>query len=316
VISPIQGLFVRSAKWAVAASWALALAAAHAQPAPAPQADANPVVASGPAGQVTLSEVETMVNDMVPAAQREGFWSNPQSVERFVRSVYAQRALAAEGLQAGVENSSQGAEYLKLMRERALMTFWLQQSGKAAIPDDKALQAYAHSEYLAKPERFTTPEEVRARHILIPVAKDGSDDAAAKAKAQALLAELRKGGDFEKLAKENSADSGSAQKGGDLGFFARGKMVPEFEQAVFDLKKTGDLAGPVKTQFGYHILQLTGRKPASTKKFEEVLPTLKEEAIAQFDAQGRRRAWDAADAGAQVDAAGVKALLERHTPKQ
>jgi peptidyl-prolyl cis-trans isomerase C len=321
-MSPIQCLFSRSAKWTLAASWALAAVAAQAQPvaapapqeaaAPAPQAAADPVVVSGPAGQVTLSEIEILVNDMVPAAQREAFWSNPQSVERFARSLYAQRALAADAVQAGLDKSGNGAEYLNLIRERALMTLWLQHSGQAAVPDDKALEAYARSEYKAKPERFTTPEEVRASHILIPVAKDGSDDAEAKAKAEALLAELRNGADFEKLAKENSSDKGSAARGGDLGFFPRGKMVPEFDKAVFELKKIGDLAGPVKTTFGYHILKLTDRKPASTKTFEEVLPTLKEEAATQLDGQARRRAWDAADAGAQVDDAGIKALVERH----
>lgn len=321
MIAPIQCLFVRTAKWAaVAASLTLAAAAAQAQaqPAAAPasaaqQASANPVVVSGPAGQVTLSEVETLASDMVPAAQRTEFWSNPESVERFARSVYTQRALAAEGLKAGVDKSSRGAEYLNLTRERALMTLWLDQAGKNAVPDDKALEAYARSEYRAKPERFETPEEVHARHILIPVAADGSDDATAKAKAEALLDELRKGANFEKMAKENSADKGSAERGGDLGFFPRGKMVPEFENAVFDLKKPGDLAGPVKTKFGYHILQLVERKPGSTKKLEEVLPQLKQEAADQLDGKARRGAWDAADAGAQVDTAGIKTLEERHS---
>jgi peptidyl-prolyl cis-trans isomerase C len=315
MISPIQYLSLRPAKWALAASWALA--AAHAQPAaaPPPAEGANPVVASGPAGQVTQSEVEIMVNEMVPAAQRESFWTNPQSVERFARNLYTQRALAAEAVQAGADQSSQGAQYLKLMRERALMTLWLTQSGQAAVPDGKALEAYARSEYRAKPERFALPEEVHARHILVPVAKDGSDDAAAKAKAEALLAELRKGGDFAALAKENSSDKASAQRGGDLGFFTRGKMVPEFEQAVFDLKKPGDLAGPVKTQFGYHIIELTERKAASTQKFEDALPALKEEAAAQLDSQARQRLWDAADAAAQVDEAEVKALMTRHYHK-
>jgi len=285
---------------------------AAAQAAAAPAEAADPVVASGPGGRVTQSEVELMVNDMVPASQRETFWANPQSVGQFARNLYIQRALAAEAVQAGVDQSGQGAEYLKLMRERALMTLWLQQSGKAAVADDKALAAYARSQYMADPARFGTPEEVHVRHILVLVAKDGSDDAAVKIQAEALLAQLRSGGDFASLAKENSADKGSAQRGGELDAFARGMMVPEFEQAAFNLKKPGELAGPVKTKFGYHIIELIDRKPGSTKKLEEVLPTLKEEAASKLDGQARQRLWDAASNAAQIDDDGVSALVARH----
>ena len=312
MISPIQFLFVRHAKWAVAVACALAAAAAQAQPAAGSAGVADPVVVSGPAGQITQSEVEVMVNDMVPAAQRETFWANPQAVGQFARNLYTQRALAVDAVHAGADQSGQGAEYLKLIRERALMMLWLQQSGAAAVTDDKALEAYARSEYRANPERFATPEEAHVRHILVSVAQDGSDDAAAKIKAEALLAQLRSGGDFTSLAKENSADKGSAQRGGELDAFARGKMVPEFEQAAFNLKKPGELAGPVKTKFGYHIIELIDRKPGSTKKFEEVLPTLKEEAASKLDGQARQRLWDTASDAAQTDDAGVKALMARH----
>jgi len=284
----------------------LSLSAAQAQTA------ASPVVVSGPAGQVTQEDVEIIVRDLVPQAQWAAFWSNPDGVGRFARSLYTQRALAAQAEQAGLDKPPQAQAYFRLLRERALTTLLLDERGKAAQPDEQAVAALARSEYRARPERFAQPEEIHARHILLPLAKDGSDDAQVKAKADALLGELRQGADFAKLAQENSSDKGNAQRGGDLGFFARGRMVPAFEDAAFGLKNPGDLAGPVKTQFGYHIIELMERKPAGTKPFEDVLPELKKEVAAKLDTQERQRLWEAADAPAHIDDANLKAMAASH----
>jgi peptidyl-prolyl cis-trans isomerase C len=292
-----------------AAPAAAASAPASAAPAAAPAAT---VVVSGPAGQITQEDVEIIVHDLVPPEQQASFWSNPDAVARLARSLYTQRALAAQAEQAGLDKSPQAQEYFKLLREGALTALLMDARAKAAQPDDQALTAYAQSEYRAKPDRFALPEQVRVRHILIAVAKDGSDDAQAKAKAEELLDELHKGADFEKLAMANSADKSSAVRGGDLGFFARGKMVPAFDEAAFGLKKPGDLAGPIKTQFGYHILELVERKPASAKPFEQVLPELKKEIAAKLAAQEKQRLWEAADAPAQTNDANLKALAARH----
>jgi len=170
---------------------------------------------------------------------------------------------------------------------------------------------FARSEYRAQPDRFKTPEQVQVRHILLPLAPDGSDDAAVKARAEELLAQARKGADFAKLAAQYSSDKASAQRGGDLGFFGRGKMLPEFENAAFGLKKPGDLAGPVKTRFGYHIIELVAHKPASAAKFEDVAPELEQEAKAKIEGQARERLWDAAGAGAKVNEAALKAMAEQ-----
>jgi len=291
---------------------ALAAAMLSVPAAQAQTAAAFPAVVSGPAGQITQEEVEIAVRDLVPLGQQANFWLSKDAVGRLARSLYTQRALAAQAEQAGLDKSPQAQAYLRQVRERTLTSLLMDERSNAAQPDEKALQALAQAEYRARPERFALPEEVHARHILVPVAGDGSDDAQAKAKADALLDELRKGADFVQLAQENSSDKGSAQRGGDLGFFPRGKMVPAFEEAAFDLKKPGNLAGPVKTQFGYHIIELMERKPASTKKFEDVLPDLKKEMAAKLENQTRKQLWEAADASAQTDDATLKALLERH----
>jgi peptidyl-prolyl cis-trans isomerase D len=123
------------------------------------------------------------------------------------------------------------------------------------------------SYYDQNAKRYSDEEQRRASHILI---KADKDKAAAKAKAEKLLAQLRKNpADFAKLAKENSEDPGSAERGGDLDFFGKGMMVKPFEDAVFKLKQ-GEISDLVESEFGYHIIQLTAIKPAAVKSLDEV----------------------------------------------
>jgi peptidyl-prolyl cis-trans isomerase D len=119
---------------------------------------------------------------------------------------------------------------------------------------------------------YGTEEQRRASHILITVKKDASatERAAAKAKAEALVAQLRKNpADFAKLAKANSQDPGSAENGGDLGYFGHDAMVKPFEDAAFS-QKQGEISNPVESDFGYHIIEVTGIKPAAVKSLESV----------------------------------------------
>lgn len=124
---------------------------------------------------------------------------------------------------------------------------------------------------------FTTPEQVRASHILVTVKKDASDEdkAAAKAKIEGLLAQIKEGADFAELATANS-DCPSKAQGGDLGFFGKGQMVKPFEEAAFALAE-GDISEIVETQFGFHIIKKTGAKKAGKTPLEEV-----KENIARF----------------------------------
>jgi len=107
-------------------------------------------------------------------------------------------------------------------------------------------------------------DERRASHILIklPAGADAATEKAAMAKIMGLRAKLEAGADFATLARQNSEDPGSAAQGGDLGFVARGTLAKEFEQALFALKKPGDLSAPVRTSYGLHLIKLTGIKPA------------------------------------------------------
>src|SRR6266542_5055966 len=121
--------------------------------------------------------------------------------------------------------------------------------------------------YNSSIEQYTTPEQVRASHILLKT--EGKTDADVKAKAEALLKQAKAGADFAELAKKNSEDESNAKNGGDLDYFGRGRMVPEFDQAVFAMQP-GQISDLVKTQYGYHIIKLVDKKNATTKPLAEV----------------------------------------------
>lgn len=128
------------------------------------------------------------------------------------------------------------------------------------------------SYYDQNAKRYTTEEQRRASHILITVPKDApaKDRSAAKSKAESLLAQLHKNpADFARLAKENSQDPGSAERGGDLDFFGSGMMVKPFEDAAYKLKK-GEISDVVESEFGYHIIQLTDVKPGGVRSLDQV----------------------------------------------
>ena len=145
-------------------------------------------------------------------------------------------------------------------------------AGKIAVTPQQAQDFYDKN-----PDQFKRPEQVRASHILITV-QQGADvaaKAAAKRKAEGVLKQVKAGGDFAALAKDNSQDPGSAVNGGDLGFFQRGQMVPPFDEAAFTMKPgaTSDL---VETQFGYHIIRVMEKKEAGTITIDEVRPQLEQ----------------------------------------
>ena len=130
--------------------------------------------------------------------------------------------------------------------------------------------------YESHKDRYQTAEERRASHILILVDAN-LDEGKAKAKADGILKELQESpGKFAELAKQHSQDPGSAQKGGDLGFFGRGMMVKPFEETVFKLQE-GEISGVVRSEFGFHIIQLTGSKAGAQRALADVRSELEDE---------------------------------------
>jgi peptidyl-prolyl cis-trans isomerase D len=128
-------------------------------------------------------------------------------------------------------------------------------------------------EYESNLDKYRVPERAEARHILLMTDEKKNNDAAQKAKAEGILKQLRSGADFAEMAKKNSEDPGSGPKGGDLGWVLKGQMVKPFEEAVFS-QKPGVIGDLVKTQYGYHIVQVTQREPAHVRPFDEVKPEI------------------------------------------
>lgn len=153
----------------------------------------------------------------------------------------------------------------------------------SVAPGVTVSDADAESFYKQNERRYATQEKRRASHILISVAKDALEDEKSNAKkqAQTVLQEVLKNPDqFAALAKKHSSDPGSAQLGGDLNYFVRGAMVPEFDQMAFKLKK-GQISNLVQTEFGYHIIQLTDIQASTIKPFAE----MKEQIVADITTQ-------------------------------
>ncbi len=146
--------------------------------------------------------------------------------------------------------------------------------------------------YASHAAEFQRAEEVRASHILVrPAGEDEEASRAAAARARALYARaIAPGADFAALAREASDDPGSKDSGGDLGWFGRGRMVKEFEDAVFALK-TGEISQPVKSQFGFHVIKLVDRRPAGQQSLEEVREVIRQRlAEGLAEGEGSRRA--------------------------
>jgi peptidyl-prolyl cis-trans isomerase D len=153
--------------------------------------------------------------------------------------------------------------------------------GGVPQPTQQEIQQY----FTSHQADYSVPEQARSRHILIsvPTGADAKADAAAKAKAEDVLKQIQGGADFAELAKKNSDDPGSKDKGGELGFAQKGRMVPEFDNAIF-AQKIGDTK-IVKSQFGYHIIQVEERQAAHAQQLNEVLPTIQATLIRQKVAQ-------------------------------
>jgi peptidyl-prolyl cis-trans isomerase D len=156
-----------------------------------------------------------------------------------------------------------------------------------SVPESQISEYYASHQ-----QEFQQPEELHVRHILIrPKSQDGAGWQDAQTRAREVSAKvMAPGADFAALARQYSEDPGSKDSGGDLGWFPRGRMVKEFEDAAFRLSP-GEVSAPVKSQFGYHILKLEGRRPGGLRSLAEAHDLIKEKLLEGLaDAEGNRRA--------------------------
>lgn len=259
----------------------------------------------GPDAAVTAEDVKAAAQ-RVPLASRAATFSKPENVRLQAEDLYVRRQLALEAERAGLDKNPVAAALIRQARERILSEAQLTELVLAALPSDEAATAYARDQYRSKPERFKTEEQTRASHILISRTEDGK----AREKAEALLAQIKAGASFEKLAKEHSADLATAEQGGDLGWFSDGTMVDEFHKALAVLKKPGELAPIVETKFGFHIVRLQGRRPPGVRSFDEVRQDLEREVRAKAQADARKDKMRVLREAAQTDNAAIEALAQ------
>jgi peptidyl-prolyl cis-trans isomerase C len=199
-------------------------------------------------------EVETLPPYLKPMAD------TPEGKKELLETMIIRELILQQAQKDGIDKGPAVAAKLEDLKKRVVVEAYLKKKvEEQANITDADLQKF----YEQNKEKFKTGEQVHASHILVKTEKESQD----------ILAQIKKGGNFEELAKKHSID-GAAAKGGDLGWFGKGSMIPEFEKVVFGLKE-GELSGVVKTQFGYHIIKLTGKRPAGTRPFDEVKEQIK-----------------------------------------
>lgn len=276
------------------------LISAHAQEA---------VLIQGPKIAIDTSDMRADSLRM-PPEMRSTVLSRPQTVTQIASNLYARRAMAQHAESAGLEKDPEVMAALRVARDKVLSDAYLAKIDKDHALSDAKAEGLARNIYKVKPERFQVPEQVQVRHIL--VAGDGAES---RAKIEKIEQQLKGGADFAQLAKEYSDDKGSGARGGDLGFFEAGKMVPEFDKAAFALTKPGELSGIVQSKFGYHILQLEGRHPARTRSFDEVRNELIQEIRANAQQEARANDAQAMQKEAKINKEAIEAFAASYEPK-
>ena len=263
------------------------------------------VLASLPGGGAPVTAEQLLLEAQQLSPQGRGqLLGSPAEIGQFARNMLLRRELARQAEMLELAKDPRVAAALNAARERVLSDAMLARA-EGPLPDRAALERLARNQYDAAPQKFDTPEQIRVSHVL--VAAKACD---AEVKASALLTQARQpGADFGALARANSDDVSSAVRGGDLGFFGRGKMVPAFEAAAFALQQPGDISDVVRTDFGFHIIRLEERKPAGRQPFEAVREGLVK-SLAEGEARSRRQQFvEKLGAGIQLDPQAIEALV-------
>jgi peptidyl-prolyl cis-trans isomerase C len=217
---------------------------------PAAQGD-DEVVATVNGAEITQRDVAFASEELAPALENVPQAQHRQFIVNYLTDLHllSQAASAAD-----IEAESEFAERMEYMTKRTLMEIYLARHGEAAATEEEARRLYDNVIGQVEPET-----EVSARHILVE-----SEDEASE-----IIARLEAGEDFAELAQEASIDPGSAPRGGDLGYFTRERMIPEFADAAFALE-AGETSAPVESQFGWHVILVEDRRDSEPPSFEEV----------------------------------------------
>ncbi|MGZ9086519.1 MAG: peptidylprolyl isomerase, partial [Rhodoplanes sp.] len=248
-----------------AAQTPAAQAPAAQAPAAQPTAAAanDPVVAKVNGADIRQSDLalaEEDVGQNIPAG-------TPEAKRDWLINYVADMLVLARYAEANkVPDSADFKRRLAFLRDKALMESVLRDTGKTALTNEAMRAVYDEAV-----KQMADEQEVHARHILFRVA-DANDQNASKeaeAKAKATLARINKGEDFATLAKDLTDDPPGKQDGGDLGYFTKDQMVPEFSEVAFKLDK-GQISDPIKTPFGWHIIKIEDKRKRQAPEFDQV----------------------------------------------
>jgi peptidyl-prolyl cis-trans isomerase C len=250
----------------------------------APKVAADPVLATIGKEVIRESDFQLFLDTTMTDQQRMQLQFIDGARQQYLTRFLEFKSLAAKARKEGLQKQPDHAKKLAIMDMQLLIQSLMERDGpalqeKLALKDNE-VKAY----FDAHPDKFKTPEMFTARHILIGTRANGDQkaltDEEAKAKADKVLAELKAGKTFDAAAKEYSDDPGSKDKGGLYEDTAFGKFVPEFDQAVRSqtLGKVGD---PVKTMFGYHLIEVEKITPAVAQTFDAAKDSAKEQATAE-----------------------------------
>lgn len=182
--------------------------------------------------------------------------------EALLDSMINNALIFEQGKKDGTDKDPEVKQALKDIEQQLVVKAWMSKKLKANVNDAAVKQAY--DKFLAN---YKPQEEVHARHVL----SDSEEG------AKAIIAELKKGADFAETAKTKSKDPSAKQNGGDLGYFAKDEMVPQFADAAFAMQAGQLLDAPVKTQFGWHVIKVEDRRMSTAPAFEQVQPMLREQ---------------------------------------
>ena len=217
---------------------------------PVRAAESDPVLAKVNGSEIHASDVALAEEELGPSLQQMDPSTRKDNVLSFLIDM---KIVAKAAEDKKIENNDDFKKRLAFTRNRLLMDSLLASEGKAATTDDAMKKVYDEAS-----KQITGEQEVRARHILVETEDE----------AKAIKAELDKGADFAELAKKKSKDPG-ASDGGDLGFFTKEQMVPEFSAVAFALEP-GKISDPVKSQFGWHIIKVEEKRNRKAPDFEQV----------------------------------------------
>jgi peptidyl-prolyl cis-trans isomerase C len=184
----------------------------------------------------------------------------PQGRKEMLDTMVIRELILQQAAKDGLDKGAEIDEKLQDLKKRLIVESFLKKKVEAEskVSDEDMKKFYEQNK-----DKFKSGEQIKASHILVKTEKEAKD----------ILAQLKSGGNFEELAKKSSVDSSSA-KGGDLGWFGKGSMVPAFEKAALALKE-GQISDVVKSDFGFHIIKLTGKRPAGIRPYEEVKEQIK-----------------------------------------